>query len=131
MRILLATEHCPLATLTLQLCGGLLGCAHGIEEAEELFDPSDAERVVDAFADAHQRKASSALLAGDVRSNQRADSCRIHIGDVGEINDQRAGGVGTHHGLELEHRGHDQCSVKAENALSLLGSRLVFNAKGL
>jgi hypothetical protein len=86
---------------------------------------------VDALADTYQRETSPALLAGDVRPYESADSCRIHIGDVGEINDQDAGGVGTHHGLELEHRGHDQRSVQAENALSWLGSGLVFNAKGL
>jgi hypothetical protein len=106
-------------------------CAHGIEEAEKLLDVSDLERIVDAVTHTHQRQASSAVLARDVGSHKCSDASRIHIGDVGEIDNQRTRGVGAHCGLKAKYSGHDQRAVEAKNSLARLASGLVINAKSL
>ena len=114
------------------LCDGhLFGRAYGIEETEELLDPRNLERVMDALAHAYQRQIPSAMLAGDVGAYQRPDAGGIDVRDMGEIDDQRSGSVGAYRGLELKHRGHHQGPIEAENALSGLRSGLIFNAEGL
>jgi len=71
------------------------------------------------------------MLPGDVGANQSADAGRIHVRDLGEINDQRARSIGAHRGLELKHCCHYQRTVEAQNALSGLRSGLIFYAEGL
>ena len=76
---------------TYALCGaGLLCRAHRIEKMEELLDVGDFERVMHAIAHTHQSQLPAAVLASNVGSDQRANTGGIHIGDVGEINNQRA-----------------------------------------
>ena len=77
------------------------------------------------------RRLPCAGRARDRDSVDRPDAGRIHIGDVGEIDDQRARSVGAHRCLKREHGGHDQCSVEAKNALSRLRSGLVFDMQAL
>jgi len=47
--------------------GRLFRRADGIEESEELLDPSDLERIVDAFTYTHQSQAPPTVLTRDIR----------------------------------------------------------------
>src|SRR5580704_10984096 len=114
------------------LCGaGLLCRAHGIEKMEELLDVGDFERVMHAIAHTHQSKLPAAVLASNVGSHESANTGGIHVGDVSEINNQRAGRIGPHSRLEWKHCGKHECFIETKNALSWLASGLVVDGQGL
>ena len=54
--------------------GGLFGGGDGIEEAEEVFDAGHLQGVVDALIDTDEGEGASAVLAGDVGTDEGADS---------------------------------------------------------
>jgi len=103
----------------------------GIKKSKKLFDVRNFERVVDPFADADQQKATAVLLMSNVGADQRSDSRRVHVGDFGEIDDERFGGVGPDLGLKAEHGSEDERTSESENALSVLGAGEIFDVQWL
>jgi hypothetical protein len=121
----------PLAEPRLGSGGGLLSQAYGIEELEELLDVCDLESIMHAIAHTYQSEDTPAVLTRNVGSDEGANARRIHIRDLTEIDDQGARGVGSHGRLEGKHRGQNERSVEAKNALSWLTSGLIVDLKGL
>src|SRR5216683_3434029 len=98
----------------------LLHRCHRVDELEELFDAGDLERVLNPLADADQVQPAAVLLVSDVCAHQDADSGRINVGDVGEIQHERLGRIGTDLGLKIEEGGKNQRPGETQNALSIL-----------
>ena len=98
---------------------------------EELPDASDLERVLNPLAHSDQIQAAAILLVGNVCAHQRADSGRIHVGHVGEIQNEGARCIGANLGLKVEECGKDERPGKTQNALSMLWAREIFNDEGL
>src|ERR1700722_2634824 len=109
--------------------GGLFGGVDGIEEAEELLDASDTQGVMHALAHANQRQLSSRMLPSDIGADQSADPRRIHVGHVGEIDNQTSRLICPHGRLEIEYGGQNQSAGKCQNPVSSLASRLIVDPK--
>jgi len=69
---------------------------------EELLHPRHLQRILNPLVNRDQVEAATVFLMGDIRAYQSAYSCRIDIWDVGEIQNERAGRIGTHQRLEIE-----------------------------
>ena len=69
---------------------------------EELLYARHLQSVHNPLDDCDQEQAATVLLMGDIRAYQSAYSCRIDIWNVGEIQNERAGRIGAHQGLEIE-----------------------------
>jgi hypothetical protein len=76
-----------------------------IEEPEELLNVRDSQSRTNPVGYAHQRQAVFVSLVPDIDPDQRTDSCRVHIGHVGKIEDQVVRLICQHFGLEFSQCG--------------------------
>jgi len=91
-----------------KLVRGLLCLRHGPKKAEEVLYARDFERLMNALIDTHQPQGSSILLPADIRSHKRSNSSGIGQRHISEIQNQSAGFVGAHFGLEVKYVGQRQ-----------------------
>ena len=83
----------------------LLCSGHRIDKVEELLHVSNFERVLDPLAHADQVQAPAIFLVGNVSTDQRANSGRVHIGNFGKVDHQRTRGIGADLGLKVKQGG--------------------------
>jgi len=64
-------------------------------------------------------------LVGNVRANQAADSRRVHVSDIGQIDDEQLGIVRSHQVLELEEirQRYRSCERKYPGVRAVTGTR--------
>src|SRR5579864_2762896 len=86
---------------------------------------------MDALTYTHQCEVPPAVLARYIRPHQRPNPCRIHVGDVGKVDNERTGSIGPDGALKSENCGHHQWTIQPKNALSGLRSGLVVDAEGI
>jgi hypothetical protein len=119
-------RECPCHT---NLCMFRFG--QRVEEVEELLDAGYLQGVVNALVDAYQRERSSVLIMGDIGADQGADAGGVDVGDIGEVDDERARVLGAEGRLKLEQRAEHYGTLKTQNALAGLGAVEVLNGEWL
>ena len=77
---------------------GLVFRVEGLENGEEL---GDGEKVLDLLGEIEELQLAALLVHRAVAANQFAEACRIHVGNLGEIEDELvlAGIDGLVHGI--------------------------------
>src|SRR5690242_4923282 len=90
--------------LFVQLAGCYLrqSLLHGRSENKELINLGDLQRGEEAVVSPNDHKLSARVLAGDVGAHQAANSRRVNVRHIADVDDQNARVVGPHHGLEGE-----------------------------
>ena len=73
----------------------------------------------------------SFLLMRDVGADQGSDSGGIDIGNLGHVQDQVGRRAAAYQGLKLEETREQNRSAQADNALTVVRARHVFNLQGL
>src|SRR5580704_2436839 len=96
-----------------------------------MFDARDLERIVYAIADANEIETASFLLVRNVGAHQRPYACGIHIGNVGEVDDEGTRTAGAHFGLKVEQRRDEERPAETQDALSVFRARQILNNQGL
>jgi len=113
-----------------RLLRGLFGFGDGGEEAEESFDSGDFQSVVDTLIYGDEGKAATVFLAGHVGSYHGADAGGIGQGDVGEIQNEGARGIGAELGLKTKDVGQGQGSGEVPDLNSFARSGALFDSQG-
>ncbi len=99
-----------------------------IVDAKELFDAGHFQGGKKPLADADQGEGVAGFVMRNVGAHERADSRRIDVRDIREVDNQGGGVLRTKGGLKLKQRSENDRTLKTENTLTGLGTFEIFNA---